>query len=99
MPSNQPTNRIRSEVADIADQLAQLYEHRERLLQADSMAALDQALEDIEHSMDVLEVCVAALKSRIGLQREPPEGGSDQRGHSFEKSHAGLPRKANLGWL
>jgi hypothetical protein len=78
MPSNQPTNRIRNEVADIADQLAQLYEHRERLLQADSMGAVDQALEDIEHSMDVLEVCVAALKSRIGLQREPPEGGSDE---------------------
>jgi hypothetical protein len=42
MPSNQLTNRIRSEVADIADQLAHLYEHWERILQ-----------DDIEHRLDI----------------------------------------------
>ena len=53
----------RTEVIDIVDQLAQLHEQREGLLGANSI----RALEDMEHSVDVLKACVAALKYRMGL--------------------------------
>jgi hypothetical protein len=53
---------------DIADQLTQLGGHREGLLEADNMRALDRALERVEHSMDILKGCVSGLRYRVGLQ-------------------------------
>ena len=52
---------------DIVAQLAQLHEQREGLLGANSIRALNSVLEDMEHSVDVLKACVAALKYRMGL--------------------------------
>jgi hypothetical protein len=64
---NKPA-RFRREVVDIADQLTQLGVHREGLLGADTIRALDTALEGVQHSVDVLKVCVAVLKYNVGLQ-------------------------------
>ena len=72
MPRSKLT-RLRTEAVDIADQLAQLHEHREGLLEANSIRALYRALEDVEHSVDVLKACVAALKYRVGLEVRGPE--------------------------
>jgi hypothetical protein len=66
--SNMALVIFRSEVFDIADQLAQLQEHREGLVEANSIRALYGALENVEHSVDVLKACVAALKYRVGLE-------------------------------
>jgi hypothetical protein len=71
MPLNKP--RFRNEVTDIADQLAHLGEHRQRLLEADSIRVLDSALEAMEHSVDILKACVSGLKYRVGLQVSAPE--------------------------
>jgi hypothetical protein len=67
MPRSKVT-KLRTEAVDIADQLAQLPEYREGLLEANSIRALYRALEDVEHSVDVLKACVAALKYRVGLE-------------------------------
>jgi hypothetical protein len=64
---NTPT-RFLSEVIDIADQLTQLSEHRQGLLQACTMSALDTALERVEQSVDILKACVTVLKYNVGLQ-------------------------------
>jgi hypothetical protein len=72
MPRSKVT-RLRTEAVDIADQLAQLQEHREDLLEANSIQALYGALENVEHSVDVLKACVAALKYRVGLEVSGPE--------------------------
>ena len=60
--------RFRTEVIDIAHQIVQLADHRDGLLQADTMSALDLALEALERSTDVLTVCVSGLKYRVGLE-------------------------------
>jgi len=72
MPRTKMT-RLRTEAVDIADQLAQLQEHREGLVEANSIRALYGALENVEHSVDVLKACVAALKYRVGLEVSGPE--------------------------
>ena len=72
MPRTKLT-RLRIETVDIADQLAQLQEHREGLLEANSIRALYGALENVEHSVDVLKACVTALKYRMGLEVSGPE--------------------------
>jgi hypothetical protein len=65
--------RFRNEVHDIANQLMHLMEHRERLLEAETIWALDSALEAMEHGVDILKACVSGLKYRVGLQASAPE--------------------------
>ena len=72
MPQNKRAG-FRTEVIDIVDQLAQLHEHREGLLAVNSMGELNRALEDVEHSVDVLKACVAALRYRLGNKVSGPE--------------------------
>jgi hypothetical protein len=67
MPRSKVT-RLRTEAVDIAYQLAQLQEYREGLVEANSIRALHRALEDVEHSVDVLKACAAALRYRVGLE-------------------------------
>jgi hypothetical protein len=60
--------RFRDDVMDIVDQLTQFAEQRELLLEADTMRALQRALERVEQSVDILKACVSLLKYRVGLQ-------------------------------
>jgi hypothetical protein len=71
---NTPT-RFRREVIDIADQLRELGMHREGLLGADTMRALDSALEGVEGSVDMLKSCVSGLRYRVGLKLSAPQNG------------------------
>ena len=59
-----PTVSFRNELIDIANQLTQLATYREELLAANTMTALDSALDYLEQSSDTLKACVASLKYR-----------------------------------
>ena len=69
---NEPT-RFRREVVDITNQITRLGVHQQRLLEADTMAALGMALQGLDDSMNVLKGSVAVLKYNVGLQLLAPE--------------------------
>jgi hypothetical protein len=82
MPLNKP--RFRNEVTDIADQLAHLGEHRERLLEADSIRVLDSALEAMEHSVDILRTEVQSRTAGIRAGKfGPPSRLRERRYRNF----------------
>ena len=61
-----PIVSFRNELIYIGDQLAT---YREELLAANTMTALDSALDYLEQSSDTLKACGASLKYRSG----PPQ--------------------------
>jgi len=68
MMSSANVNRFRTEVIHVAQQIVQLADHRDSLFEANSIAALDMALEGLEHSIQILRGCVDGLKYRVDLQ-------------------------------
>ncbi len=68
MMSSANVNRFRTEVIHVVQQIVQLADHRDSLFEANSIAALDMALEGLEHSIQILRGCVDGLKYRVALQ-------------------------------
>ena len=81
MPLTKPSG-FRTEVTDIAHQITQLAEGRDDLLRADTMRALDLALEDLEHGVEVLMTSVTTLRYKMGLEMSRRRTATDESGQA-----------------
>ena len=66
---NEPS-KFNGDVIDLAVQIKELDLHRDTILTADTIGALDIALAALELSVDVLKCYVSDLKQRVGLEQQ-----------------------------